>query len=158
MLKSFTYKSLVAVLFLAVFSVSSFLVVNTNDTGKVTFSFGQTVEAKWYDEIRDDIRDEIRRESRRDYNRWKKEQRNIHRADGDARFADRYLSDAQVSALRALKQLPCGYEITLEATNREISAIRSICKQLPEFAFVGYAEDTYGERLGCIVYRSKVVY
>ena len=108
-------------------------------------------------DIRRDIRNDVRREIRRDISRWQREQRNIIRADGDARFANRYLNDREVRALRILKRCQVGVETQLFLMSSDITAIRSMCSYLPEFAFVGLIKDQYKETLGCAVYRHPLV-
>lgn len=98
-------------------------------------------------------RREIIREIEKNVRDFRKEQMNIARADGDRRFANKRLSDSEVRALRTLKSLPKGQESLLEVLSSEASAIKYMCRQLPEFSFVRNAYDQYGERIGIVVYR-----
>lgn len=149
--------SFVAMLFTGVFAN----ITVSNDSFQV--SFVKVTEAsskswsKWAKDVRRDIRrdfrNEVRREIRRDISRWEREQRNIIRADGDARFANRYLSDREVRALRILKRCPVGVESQLFLMNADASAVRSMCRILPEFSYVGPLKDQYKENLGIVVFR-----
>lgn len=153
-----------AVMIIVAFAATFFVNVSIDDTtNSVNVGFSNTAEARnWVDDIRNDIRRDIRndtrREIRRNINDSRREARNIARADGDPRFADRYISDREVIALRTLKNLPVGYEVTLNVMQNETSAIRSMCRKLPEFSFVRIDKDEYNEYIGCTVFRRAIVY
>lgn len=164
MLKHKTTSLFAAVIMMVAFAATFFVNISINDhTNSVNVGFSNTAEARnWVDDLRRDIRRDIRNDTRREIKRnindSRKEARNIARADGDPRFASRYLSDREVVALRTLKSLPVGYEVTLDVMQSETSAIRSMCRKLPEFSFVRMEKDEYGEYIGCTVYRRSVVY
>lgn len=141
----------------------------TADISQPAITFTSKAEAGWLKDLEKDLRKERKREARqtrreivsdikKDIRDARKEQRNIRRADGDPRFADRYLNDNQVRALRTLKALPVGQEVALEVMTKEANAIRSMCKLLPEFSYVRPNYDSYGEKTGIVVYRHSVVY
>lgn len=153
---------LVAISFVAILLTGVFANISVS-AESFQLSFSQTAEAsskswrKWARDvgrdIRRDFRNDVRREIRRDIRRWEREQRNIIRADGDARFANRYLSDREVRALRILKRCPVGVESNLFLMNNDASAVRSMCRILPEFSYVGPLKDQYKENLGIVVFR-----
>lgn len=105
------------------------------------------------DQVRRDYERDVRRNVTRDVQRWRNQQRNIARADGDARFANWYLSDRDLRALRILKRCPVGTETQLFVLNSDIRPIQNMCRQLPEFSYVGLIRDQYNEVLGCTIYR-----
>ncbi len=156
-------KKMSSITFAISFIMAVFFGLFANIGDNYQLSFAQTAEASsssWRNwardvrrDVRRDIRNDVRREIRRDISRWQREQRNIIRADGDARFAHRYLSDREVRALRILKRCPVGVETQLFLMNTDISAVRSMCSYLPEYSFVGLLKDQYKETLGCVVYR-----
>ena len=134
------------------------------ESNQPKITFASKAEAGFWKDFEKDFRNARDREARatrreiiRDIEKnvrdFRKEQRNIARADGDPRFANKRLSDSEVRALRTLKSLPKGQESLLEVLSSEASAIKYMCRQLPEFSFVRNAYDQYGERIGIVVYR-----
>lgn len=135
-----------------------------SDLSQTAITFTSKAEAGWFKDLEKDLRKERKRESRqtrrevvrdikKDIRDLRKEQRNIRRADGDTRFANKYLSDSQLRALRALKSLPVGREVGLECLTSEANAIRSMCRTLPEFSYVRPLYDNYKEKIGVVVFR-----
>ena len=163
MLKHKTTSLFAAVIMMVAFAATFVVNISIDHTNSVNVGFSNTAEARnWVDDLRRDIRRDIRndtrREIRRNINDTRREARNIARADGDPRFANRYISDRELIALRTLKSLPVGYEVTLNVMQNETSAIRSMCRYLPEFSFVRMEKDEYNEYIGCTVYRRSIVY
>lgn len=157
-----TSQTIFALSIICAFALSLF--VNINFSHQTEISFTNKAEAGWLKDLEHDLSNERRKQARstrrdilrdirKDVNDFRKEQRNIRRADGDPRFADRYLSDGQVKALRILKSLPVGQEVVLELMSSEANNIRTMCRRLPEFSFVRNQYDSYGEKIGIVVYR-----
>lgn len=151
---------------LAAFAVS-FCAQLTDNNNHISFS--NIAEASWIEDFGHDVwddykregrrtGDEIRRENRRSIRKLRKEQRNISRADGDRRFADRYISDDELVALRTLKSLPVGSKLFIECSQDRSYDIRRMCRKLTEFTFYEFKEDENDEPIGCIVKRTHVVY